>query len=228
MTKTAIRTIPTQLPHASLYLDDLFEIEDILLKEYAKLPKPIDISFEYEIDGKIKLTTHQELEEHAGHSHYFTMRSCSSGSFGHDLLRFYGLLKPTFESSYTLGDQQWSVFAKVEQIFSDRRDKFKNFIIMITTQIIMIFLIPSLLGFFSGWLMIKTHFKPISYVPLVVSILMTLIFGYGGLKRNKIYFKRVREYQQAKVKARNERFDKFFWLLGGAILGIIASFVAAQ
>lgn len=80
MTKKAIRTVPSELPHARIYLDDLFEIEAILLDEFSKLTNPPSVSFEYEIDGNVMMTTHDELLDHGGHTTDFSLNICTTRS----------------------------------------------------------------------------------------------------------------------------------------------------
>jgi hypothetical protein len=119
LTTSVIRKLPSELPHSRLYLDDLFEIEEILEDEFAKLQNAQPIAFEYEIDGSLVITTHEELIEHGGSSCRFALNIVSADwrLKGDGVLSFYSTIKPRFAVPYALKEGDWALFGRVEQIF---------------------------------------------------------------------------------------------------------------
>jgi hypothetical protein len=229
VTRTAIRTIPKKLPHASIYLDDLFEIEEILSCEYAKLPESPKISFEYEIDNKITVTTHEELIEHEGHSKRFALNVVSDESYLSDkrVLSMYYLIEPTFEAPYVFGDMRWAIFGKVDEIFKARSDRLKNFAELFSFKIILLILAPGVLyNILSVGHIGFSYSAPVALLIQGLPGAIIIIVSFGGLKSNRIYFRYIRQDEMAKTSSRKEQIGKLIWLLAGAVVGTIATLIA--
>jgi hypothetical protein len=128
LAKTAIRVVPRELTHASIYLDDLFEIENIFSERFEKLNEPMKVTFEYTIDGDLKMTTRQGLIEHGGQTSSFQLYIViERPSFQREMiLQFYESLKPSITFPYELRDQAWPIYAQVEQILRSREGKLKK------------------------------------------------------------------------------------------------------
>jgi hypothetical protein len=229
VTKTAIRSIPNKLSHARIYLDDLFEIEEILSHEYAKLPKPPKITFEYEIDGKIILTTHEELIEHEGSSKRFALNVVSDNSFLSErrVLNVYSQLEPTFEAPYIFEDLRWAIFGKVAEIFKARSDKLKNFSGLFSTELLLLIVAPGVLYFIltvsHTWL---TYSLPVGIMIQVLPSAFVTITSFLRLRSNRVYFRLHQKDEKARTAAIKERIEKLFWLLAGAVIGTIATLIA--
>jgi hypothetical protein len=126
VTTTAIRKVPTSLPHARIFLDDLFEIENLLTVEFSKLYEGSSITFEYAIDETIAMTTHQELIDHGGYTNQFSLSVLSGAKYlATGSLIFNGSMHPLFSVPYDLRSNEWAIFGKIEQIFNARKDRIK-------------------------------------------------------------------------------------------------------
>jgi hypothetical protein len=222
MSKTVVRDGGTKLSHARLYLDDLFEIEGIISEAFAKLENSPSIRFEYEIDRKLKVTTHEDLKDHEGFSFMFTMNVVSDSLYfntDYGVLRFYSTLSPEFSAPHALGDERWATFGKIESVFKSRQDKFK------TTCEAMPFLpflaavvslpILSLVATRNGF----THFADNAGFTDWLLAAVILVIGFGQLRKNGIYLRDAREDQKERTKNRNERIEKLIFLVVGALLG---------
>jgi hypothetical protein len=227
MTKTAIRSVPTKLPHASIYLDDLFEIEDILSSEYLRLPTPPKISFQYEIDGKLLLTTHEELIEHEGYNSKFTLHVLSEACFSDNirLMRFYHFLAPEFEAPFGFGGQRWAIFSRVAEIFKARASSLKQIADSAFFKLLFLLLIPGLLYnamFFYNFIAVSKYSLPVEFL-LQLPTVALLMLCIAKLKKNRIYFRFVRQDEKARKAKRNDRIEKLLWLLGGTVIGMMAT-----
>jgi len=223
VTKTAIRKVPTTLPHARIYLDDLFEIEDILSKEYASLPAAPSISFEYEIDNIVTMNTREDLIQHEGYADEFSLKVVSSPiSYAPSIISIIGIGHTQFDLPYFLNEQAWSIFGKIEQVFKARTDLLKNVAQMIPWWIICL---PMLWGILCTVSLIVLH-RAIIAVSLVVTIggllAIPLCIGTIGIwRKNRIYFRYSRQDQKQRIAAWKGRVEKLLWLLLGMTLGLI-------
>jgi hypothetical protein len=229
--KTVVRGLPTKLPHASIYLDELFEIEETISREYSKLSDPPMVSFEYEVDGNLKMTTHEDLESYGGRASRFKLNIVSENRIFSDLsvLSFYDLLAPTFVAPYALGESKWAVFGKVEQVFKERKTRAKQ--------------VADLVSPWSGWAALPVvlalmalilYDPPHRPVWLTLDVLAALLsaaivaISSLGLKRNWIYFSYRRTDERARAAIRRERLEKLLWLLIGAAVGIAGTIISER
>jgi hypothetical protein len=223
LTTTAIRSVPTQLPHASIYLDDLFEIEEIISNELAKLPKPRSASFEYSIDKQISVTTHAELIEHEGSSKDFILHlRLDDESYSSLTLMIGGITAPSLYLPHLLKERDWAVFGRVEQVFRARRDLLKNATDSIPSWVIIL----PFLWLAISYILVRIVKPPIMQPGLVAAIEVLLFLpvflgAFGVWKKNRIYFRHIRQDQKARNAALRERIEKLIWLLVGmAIVAI--------
>jgi len=223
MTKTIIRKAP-ELPNARLYLDDLFEIEGILLEEYAKLKDTPPISFEYEIGGNLVLTTHEELIEHEGYTSTFQLNVASpEWRFKEQrVLVLYNILHPQFDVPSALREQRFAIREKVRQIFESRADKIRGAFEQIPVRILGPLMLVGLLLEASAWV-----FK---LSPMIRGFACLLGFAFGTpffvrsiveFRFSRIYLRHARQDEKARMKARSERLEKLWFLLAGAAIATI-------
>lgn len=234
MAKSVIRLLPKDLPHASIYLDDLIEIEKILAEAFLKLPGSPSLSFEYEVGDKEVMTTHDDLVDQGGSYSNFAMNVVEDKSnFPYNrVLTFYGFLNPSFEAPRTLKDDRWGVFSKVEQVFRARRDPGKNLIESIPRVWAGVFLVTLSIGggVLPTWLSRASNGRDPSR--LIASVLFLLMMAAAGLaaylvfKKNRVYLRFARQDQKARLAARKERIEKFVWLLVGATVGALFTLLA--
>jgi hypothetical protein len=49
---------------------------------------------------------------------------------------------------------------------------------------------------------------------------------YGfDFRKNRIYFRRIRQDQKEKIAARKERIEKLLWMIAGTIIGVIGTLI---
>jgi hypothetical protein len=221
MTTTAIRSLPKELPYARIFLDDLYEIEAILSEEMAKLPRPRLISFEYEIDGTTKVTTHEELESHGGHSNRFSLNLVSPDPlfWGRLVLRLHSILRPTFDMPFDLRDQHWAIFGRVEQIFEARSDKLRKAAESIPKSTNLFLLVLA----FTGLICMAFH-----WIPPLLGLFFSAIVGLAcwagfalsivGMRNSRIYFTYSRLDENARKAARKGNLEKIIWFLVTAVV----------
>jgi len=222
VTKTAIREIPRQLPHASIYLDDLFEIEDLFLAQAAARPTPISIAFEYLLDESIKITTREELIEHGGSCSEFSL-SLKSELPGANtcLISIIGMAHTQLEIPHFLKDQAWEIFGKVEQIFKTRRDRMKAFANALPGKAAFLPYAWVLILVVVSRLLHQT-FSPSLYWGGALLLISPYLFGAIGIwKKNLIYLRFIRMDQKARRAAWKDRVEKLVWLLIGLAAGLL-------
>jgi hypothetical protein len=115
-----IREIPSKLPHAHLYLDDIEEVSTILL---AAAPASADQKEQPRIIytiGDTELDSIADLQTRGGNT-----TNLRIGRWGFGLtFRFYA--QPEVEL-YGLGtDQAWATYGKIKSIFDRRQLRIKN------------------------------------------------------------------------------------------------------
>ncbi|HET9101362.1 MAG TPA: hypothetical protein VFN62_13285 [Acidobacteriaceae bacterium] len=229
MTKTPIRDVPRKLPHARIYLDDLFEVEDIL-KAYADRSDVSFIGFEYEIDNKVKLTTRDELKEHEGYSSRFSLIMVADPRLStRDVLSITRYLNPEFVVPYLLEDQRWAIFAEVEQVFKARKDSLKNVITSFPGWFIFVLLLAIFACSSLANLRAITRYVDARAFYLFEALFesIALMAWYAVFRRNRVYFRYARRDQQERAAAWRKRLEKFLWILLGTFLGAVATFLVS-
>jgi hypothetical protein len=205
MAKTPIRNVPTTLPHARIYLDDLEETEQILRDSS---PRDGELEFTYEVDGTDRFTSLNEIAEHCDATSMFQMRMMCRSAHGYAsvALIFNGANRPILlGTSSDSSKEDWERFSRIQQIFDARKDSPKEFIDSLSTLfIVVIFGILLILGAALGY----SHWQRAAFYGSVLSIsalLVWLLPLYPWLRRNRVYFRRIRatsrEINQRRTKA---------------------------
>jgi hypothetical protein len=223
--KTAIRGVPVELPHASIYLDDLAEIESLLLSAASSKPEQPTISFEYEVDNSDRMTTHVDLREHGGSCDRFVMNVVSSQplmTFDRVLV-FNGFLNPELKLLFLPEETRWAIYGKVEQIFATRGDKGKA--LMESLPFAVRYLIRgtplALLLLGAGVLGHKSPYRTAELISIAFLILLTGLESYFSFRPNKVFLRLSRHDHNEKVAIWKKRAEKLLWLLVGVGLGVI-------
>jgi hypothetical protein len=224
VTKRVIHTVPTKLSHACIYLDDLFEIEGILSKEYAKLSKSTTISFEYEIDKNVVLTTHEELIEYGGYSNNFVVNVLSSECSYPDyrVLSMYHMLNPELRLLQVSVGQQWTIYGLVEDVFKKRQsinDKLKTFIQAIPDSIVVSF---GLIIIVYCGLMMGTA-KSLWALSYLAPLILIVVFCLIAIRGNRIYFRSAKQDERERTEVRKQRIERFIWVVVTAIITAIST-----
>jgi hypothetical protein len=235
LAKTAIRNVPTDLKHADIYLDDLFEIEEILSEPFARTNDPSTISFEYEIDDEVRLTTREELREHGGSSSKFRLNIIltrtepgrDSQSKKAPCLYLYNTTSPSLYLPFGSSMNPWEIFGRVDQVFNARRNKLKILAesAPFWTQALSAIALALLVGFALPRRVPSGPREAAVLSAYFISI--SLYWVCGPLRKNKIYFRDAREDEKGRAKRRNERVEKLAFLLIGTLLGTLGTLVVA-
>jgi hypothetical protein len=222
VTKTAIRTIPRQLPHASIYLDDLFEIEDIFVNQANGLPAPVSVEFEYVLGGSIKITSRDELIEHGGSCSEFSLRLRSEKpNVNTSVIDLIGMAHTQFEIPYFLSSQAWEVFGKVEQIFKTRRDRVKALADAIPLKAVFLPYIWFAILVVASLALHQSLPASLYWGGGLVLVAPLLLGAIAVWKKNRIYLRFIRTDQKARRAAWKDRAEKIAWLLIGLAVGLL-------
>lgn len=234
--KSAIRRVPSDLPHVKLYIDDLVEIESIVKKVLSEQKNTSWEGFEYEIDDKIRLTTHEELAEHRGSSSNFKLiaiYSIYSQVQRTEVLRFYSLLEPRLSVYWGSNEDHWATYAQVAQVLEPRKLRLKNLLEAVPWEMgwivpaSMVFLLVLLLaaGFRHG---IPRGFASVAEIGGAIFVLVAIIVFFSRLfGKSKVLFRYSRLDLYERMRARKELTQKIVLLLIGALLGCLSTIAAS-
>jgi hypothetical protein len=235
MTTTTIRSVPRGLPKAAIYLDDLFEVERILTEAFSKLPKPRSVSFEYQVNSELKMTTHDDLIKHGGETSSFALLVISEGLVfsSRSVVSLYGGLNPSIDFPYELGDSAWPLYAQVQQIFEARTSRLKKVVAQTSMPTFYglygamgalgLLVIP---GFVTYVLRHKVNPAILLLIPLYALIYAPVwILVRTDRKKAKIYFRHRRDEEKTRQSARKEWVDKVVLVILGAIAGVIGTLI---
>ena len=222
-----IHTVPNELPHARLYLDDIEEASRILREAVSikfqnsdEQPRVV-----YKI-GDLQLDSIDDLQTRGGSTEELEIEV---GKRGSTELRFRGTLKPSIMLYSLDSDVQWSVYGKIESIFERRRMGMKNAIeglpgwLKWLFWVLIAFVVPNAIwlipnGTHIGHWLIGTSF--ITYLILVVTL------GFTIYQPSKVFLVRSHESAIAATAARKGYVrDLVFLVLGALIGGVINHFL---
>jgi hypothetical protein len=123
---TKIREVPSELPNAHLYLDDVEEIRGILIEAYKKNPyrgsEPEEPTIIFETADS-RMGSIEDLRELGGSTTRFTI---TVGPFHRSQIRFYGILNPKVEIYSLSTEDQWAIYSRIKAVFEHRQYRIKN------------------------------------------------------------------------------------------------------
>ena len=230
MSVTSIRAVPRELPHADIYLDDLFEVEEIFSRNFEKLARPVEVSFQYTLNGELRMTAREDLVNHGGHCSQFGLCLVrgKGGSGSEVVLRFYSSLRPAIDIPYDLREEQWPIYGQIEQIFRSRAGKLKRVTASVPKGLLygldgalgalLIMAGPVLL-----FVIAKHYISPYYLLALFGFLLIyapVLILVRSDKREDRVYFQYRRDDQKARESTRKEWTQKVIMLLLGALVGI--------
>jgi hypothetical protein len=229
-----IRRVPTDLPFAVLYLDDLEEISAILIRagvaavkvrqeenakrfgEEGEEYKPPETKVLYQI-GKAQIETIAELADYTQSAREFIM-TVSVGEYEAGELTFskHPGIEPSLEIGFIFtGDERWALYAKIESVVERRTLSVKNTLLSL----------PSWVGISTWFLLTFTpvlalafHF-PLNLFLYVLWVVAIVIVLYVMLRPSRVYFVRSHEQSKLRASARQEFRKHVGYLIVGAVLG---------
>ena len=117
MTVTTVRKIPSELPHAHLYLEDVEEICKILLDAFSR-PSTSQPTILFSIGDDLQMDSIDDLERRGGSAKDF---SIEVGGYSYDRIRLQSFGNPDADF-YSLSDSgRWAMHSKLKAVFDARR-----------------------------------------------------------------------------------------------------------
>lgn len=172
-------TIPTKLPPAKLYLDDITEIWQILSESCDDLRTSVII-------GKAHCDSLNDLPGVGGRTTHFVMEISSEGK--HHTLS----LKPGASSIHIheLGDQvmAWSKWVKVDAIFQKRKLGLKSFVRASWPWLTACLWLGSVAA--ARFARVPAHLTIYNWVHLVAGVLIACAIGYYFLSSHSVVYLR--------------------------------------
>ena len=228
MSVETIRPVPTDLPHADIYLDDLFEIEDLLTAELRALGAAPETHFEYEVDD-LRMTAREDLEKHGGSTSRFSLMVVfKDRRWKESVLQIHGGLRPHFTPPHDLGDRRYELFGRAQQIFNGRASEFKAAMERIldsryayTTLCILGVAATSLGAFYFD--STRRFLELGATCFLFYAALAALAFA-GATRKNRLILEYVRQNTKARKEKRSEAATKV-WI--GILCATVGAFVGA-
>ena len=218
-----IHEIPTELPHAHLYLDDIEEISKILLEGASPEPATRHENAEiHYVVGDLQMDTIEDLREYGGS---VTDLLVIIGRLYFPSVQFIRMLNPTF-LGYALPDEQerWAAYARIKSIFFRRQLRIKNALESLPKWLkILLFLLfcvaPALLG------RVKA---PFGLWGLIVYVIIAALLLFEMLRPSRVFFMRSRERSKASSTARRGYVRDIAFILLGAVLAELAKWIFGQ
>ena len=122
MTVTTVRKIPSELPHAHLYLEDVEEICKILLDAFSR-PSTSQPTILFSIGDDLQMDSIDDLERRGGSAKDFGIEVVG---YSYDRIRFQSFMNPEADF-YSLSDSgRWAMHNKLKAVFDARRFVIKN------------------------------------------------------------------------------------------------------
>jgi hypothetical protein len=227
MAVAKIRKVPSELPHARLYLDDVEELCDILLDAFRNVKKPVYAPPSYSgpairflIADDLEMDTVEDLRRYGGSATKFKiMVKVDMTSW----ISIDGFTNPTLDTAFSeLNEsEQWALYSKIKAVFEPRKFVFKNAIVTLP-----------------GWL------KWSLYVLLTFGMLPVLgllhahnfwyaVWGvFGGLiifvmfRPSRVYFVGFRERSKLLIESRKSWIKAIVLILLGAAGGKLVEYAA--
>jgi hypothetical protein len=225
-----VRKLPSNLPDARIYLDDLQEVEQI----FRDASPTSDLTFEYEVagdDGADRFTSIRDLEEHGGRSSQFKLLLTSSGSPHRGSLNVLHFYKSTSPSLYYPSDEReqcWLIYGKVEQVFKARQYALRTFVESIPVGV---FYVASLCMTIIGTVYFLFHPRTGGAIQGAFIALALGIIGfhlYATNKKSRIVFRYAKANLAEAKKERNRLYRDIALLLLGALLATLLNTLAAH
>ena len=218
MSIRTIHELPSELPHAHLYLDDIEKISKILLKAYAPCfrERKKEAKIVYTV-GDPRMDSIGDLETHGG-----TTADLSIGVDRFTRVAFRSGLDPQIHL-YSLDEQQcWALYAKIKSIFDRRQLRTKNTLFGLPGWLKVSFWLLAPVGILSFGLSILRASNPglwpsLGYWVGYVLLLSPLIFE--TLRPSRVSFVRSYESSKASRSARKSYIRDLVFLVLGALVG---------
>jgi hypothetical protein len=224
MSVTKIRKVPSNLPYAHLYLDDIEEICKILF-DASHRPDKIDNvpDITFLIGDDLKIDTIEELREHGGSATKFSIE------FEMAAIRLEGFSGP---SAFFYGIQdaeKWAVYGRIRAVFDARRLVLKNAIMAIPDFLRGALVALFILSMGPVVIYLRLHLVALRiYVVAAYVIAFCLVGGVLALSTSRVSFVRSHERSKAAIENRKGLVKTIFLMVLAAVLGAVITHFASQ
>lgn len=220
MTTTRIREIPSELPHAHLYLDDVEEICRLLKDAVSAKPEhPKNPSVSFLVGEDLLIDSIEDLVAHGGSATKFTIGVGPYGAY----LGINGSLPPNLGLSGVRDDLKMGVYGSIKAIFEDRQHVLKNDIFAVPMWIrLTLYVIGLPLLSVAITKIDKAPFYAIGYIVLVV------VVGFIMLNPNRVTLARYRERSRLTAESRKGWVKAIFSIIAGAVIGKLVEHFASK
>ena len=222
MTTTRIDRVPSKLPHAHLYLDDIEEISRILLDAYttSSAYPPSQPKITYEIGDEFRLDSINDLRERGGSVSDFRI---AVGPYGTNEVRWYRFSNPQIRLYGINEREQWASYGKVKAVFDARKLVIKNIASAIPDL-----LMPVLWGLVTVAALLFVHYlhglaRNFAFVTYVIFSGLNIYIWFQSSRVSL-----VRSHERSKMSAESRRRyvrDGFMIAFGALITALITHFV---
>jgi hypothetical protein len=235
MSTIKIRRVPSHLPHAHLYLDDVEEICKILLDAVCKASEGRVIyappgyegpSIRYSIGDDLEMDSIADLKEHGGSARKFKIevRVPLTASW----MIFDVFASPTVELGFLGEAEQWGVYSRIKAVFEPRKYILRSAITELPEWLNMSLLFIVGMGtsfaliFPLVYLKAHPHAHGPAYIVLGWATLLGMI-AFITLRPSRVSFVYSRERNKFSLENRKRWIERIVLMLLSAIVGALAS-----
>jgi hypothetical protein len=223
MAITKVRTVPSELPHAHLYLDDIEEICAILTDAFdSSWNDSAQIVTAFYANQETQFDSIADLQEYGGSSSYFTIEV---GSY--DRLIIHGFLPPEL-NLYSLDDQKrWLAHSKIKAVFEVRQYAVKNALSQapgwLRVTLFALFAVGTPL------LLVAIHVRHYVFVAYI-TVLFAFMFcaAFMVFCQSRVSFVRFHERSRVASESRKAWVKAISLIVAGAVIGKIIERLAAH
>jgi hypothetical protein len=228
MAITKIIEVPSDLPHARVYLDDIEEIRRILYEALREEREQSDIrrldredatdeeaepiTASFQMEGH-RFDSIEDLREYGGSTTEITLNV--SYRYGNCEVAFRTLLAPRATLYSLKGDRKFATYAKVKAVLDRRALTLRN----IVSQL------PDWVTFALPYLIVPLAVGTIAAATSHRVLAMVLIFGtlglvtYYCLRPSRVYFVQSHERTKNRSKQLRDYAEKLAFLIVGGLIG---------
>ncbi len=157
--------------------------------------------------------TREELEQQGGYSTKFKPLLTRPHGDVYPIISIDGFEPPEVHIPYKLKELEWELQGKINHIFNDRRDRYKNFVENLLPWLLIAMFVVVFVILLSLEVLHVSAQKIHTTLPSLVAAVavVTAVLLIAKFKRNGIYLQSSRGDAQARKARSRERFEKLFW-----------------
>lgn len=224
-----IRNVPTELPHARLYLDDIEEISKILLESHAAVAAEIkkEAKIVYSVSD-VQMDSVDDLQTHGGSVTNFGIKLNLGTAQASSIDLFSRFVKPRVELYYLDKEERWAPYAKIKSIFDRRQLRAKNAIDSLPAWLKWLLYLLVFVAFPQLIFRLKPGDRLVQRLILISSLSITALYAFVVLQPSRVFFVRSHERSKKSSEAREANVRTIVLLVLGAVIGGVISQLIAR